>query len=54
MTTEQESDREIYKILIWTLVPIVLSTVIYNIGTVLDQGVFNAILAGRAIPRNSM
>ncbi|MFQ9393530.1 MAG: polysaccharide biosynthesis C-terminal domain-containing protein [Lachnospiraceae bacterium] len=27
--------------------PIVLSTVIYNIGTVLDQGVFNAILAGQ-------
>lgn len=47
VTTEQESDREIYKILIWTLVPIVLSTVIYNIGTVLDQGVFNAILAGQ-------
>lgn len=40
VTTEQESDREIYKILIWTLVPIVLSTVIYNIGTVLDQGRF--------------
>lgn len=47
VTTEQESNREIYKILIWTLVPIVLSTVIYNIGTVLDQGVFNAILAGQ-------
>lgn len=40
VTTEQESNREIYKILIWTLVPIVLSTVIYNIGTVLDQGDF--------------
>lgn len=47
VTSRKEADREIYKILIWTLVPIVLSTVVYNIGTVLDQGVFNAILAGQ-------
>ncbi|MEI3193555.1 MAG: hypothetical protein V8S22_06265 [Lachnospiraceae bacterium] len=39
VTSRKEADREIYKILIWTLVPIVLSTVVYNIGTVLDQGV---------------
>lgn len=44
MTPHQETDREIYRTLIWTLVPIVLSTVVYNISTIVDQGVFNKIL----------
>ena len=43
-TTKRESNREIYKILILTLIPVVLSTVVYNIGTVLDQGIFNQVL----------
>ena len=52
----KEADREIYKILIWTLVPIVLSTVIYNIPEPCWIGVFNARFwqITRAIPRNSM
>lgn len=42
-----ESDHHIYKILIATIVPIVLSTLIYNISSVLDQGVFNVVLKGQ-------
>jgi len=44
MSVRQEEDREIYKGLIFTLLPIVLSTVVYNIGNIIDQGIFNKVL----------
>lgn len=47
MTTRKETDQEIYKGLILTLIPVVLSTLVYNIGTVLDQGIFDAVLASQ-------
>ena len=40
----RESDRSIYLALFMTIIPIVLSTVIYNISTVIDQGIFNKVL----------
>ena len=43
-TGKRESSRFIYRLLILTILPIILSTLIYNISNVLDQGVFNAIL----------
>lgn len=43
-TQVRESNREIYRILILTILPIVLSTVIYNITNVADQGIFNKVL----------
>lgn len=46
-TKHLESDMVIYKAIIWTIIPVVLSTVIYNIITVLDQGIFNAVLSGQ-------
>ena len=36
--------RYLYRVLILTILPIILSTLVYNISNVLDQGIFNAIL----------
>lgn len=45
-TRKRESDRTIYRAITYTILPIVLSTLVYNISTIIDQGVFNHILAG--------
>ena len=45
-TRRRESDRAIYRAITYTILPIVLSTLVYNISTNIDQGVFNHILAG--------
>ena len=44
VTTHLESERAIYRTMILTIIPIVLSTLIYNISNVADQGVFNKVL----------
>ncbi|MDY3920003.1 MAG: polysaccharide biosynthesis protein [Candidatus Limivivens sp.] len=46
-TKRLESDRAIYYAIIVTIVPVVLSTLVYNIGTILDQGIFNNVLASQ-------
>lgn len=43
-TGQLDSDGQIYKLLILTIVPVVLSTAVYNISNVLDQGVFNNLM----------
>lgn len=43
-TAKRESSRYLYRVLILTIMPIILSTLVYNISNVLDQGIFNAIL----------
>ncbi len=43
----RESTAQIYRVLIATILPIIFSTLIYNISTVLDQGIFNAVLKGQ-------
>jgi stage V sporulation protein B len=40
----QEGYAEIFPILIFTIVPVVLSTAVYNISSILDQGMFNKIM----------
>lgn len=45
-TRRRESDRAIYRAITYTILPIVLSTLVYNISTIIDQGVFNHILVG--------
>ena len=45
-TRRRESDRAIYRAITYTILPIVLSTLVYNISTIIDQGVFSHILAG--------
>ena len=42
-----ESDQAIYRALLVTIGPIVLSTLVYNIGTLIDQGIFNSVLASQ-------
>lgn len=46
-TGKTESSAKIYSVLIATILPIVLSTLVYNISNVVDQGIFNAILKGQ-------
>lgn len=43
-TRRRESPEFIYRVLLLTVLPIILSTVVYNISNVLDQGIFNAVL----------
>lgn len=43
-TGQMEASGAIYTVLMQTLWPIVLSTVLYNISTVLDQGIFSSVL----------
>ena len=42
-TRHRESSRAIMKILILTIIPVVMSTAIYNISGVIDQGVFKSL-----------
>lgn len=42
--SRRESSADIYRLLAMTILPIVLSTLVYNISNVLDQGIFDAIL----------
>lgn len=46
-TKHLESDQAIYRALLVTIGPIVLSTLVYNIGTLIDQGIFNSVLASQ-------
>lgn len=40
-----DSTAAVYKNLLLTIVPVILSTAVYNVSTVIDQGVFNGIMA---------
>ena len=45
--SKMESDRMIYRVLVLTILPIIFSTLVYNISNVVDQGIFNAVLKGQ-------
>ena len=47
MSDHVESSAQIYRVLILTILPIVLSALVYNISNVVDQGIFNAVLKGQ-------
>lgn len=44
MTQKKESYRTIYKVLLLTIAPVILSTAIYNINDTIDQGIFSSIV----------
>jgi stage V sporulation protein B len=44
-TTYKEEYSEIFMILVLTIVPVIFSTAVYNISSILDQGMFNKIMA---------
>ncbi|MCI7814281.1 MAG: polysaccharide biosynthesis protein [Lachnospiraceae bacterium] len=46
-THRKESEQKIYRAIIITIVPVILSSVLYNITTILDQSVFNSVLASQ-------
>lgn len=46
-TKKVESQKYIYKILIMTIVPVVLSATIYNISNLLDQAIFSNVMAAQ-------
>lgn len=46
-TKKMDSDQMIYKAIFVTILPIVFSTLIYNLSPTLDQAIFNAILSGQ-------
>ena len=46
-TRRRESERKIYRAIIITIVPVVLSSVLYNITTILDQSIFNSVLGSQ-------
>ena len=43
----RESTVSIYRLLILTILPVILSTVVYNISNVVDQGIFFKVLKGQ-------
>lgn len=45
-TKHRESNAEIMKVLILTIIPVVLSTAIYNISGIIDQGVYKGVKPG--------
>ena len=48
-TRRREADIDIYKAIILTIIPVVLSTLVYNIGTIIDQGIFNAVMKAQGM-----
>ncbi len=52
-TKRLESDQVIYRALIATILPVILSTVIYNISTIIDQEFSGNYDPGKDIPRRS-
>lgn len=46
-----DSYSEIFGILILTIVPVILSTAVYNISSILDQSMFNNVLAAQGIDK---
>jgi len=46
-TRKLEADRDIYIAIFMTILPVILSTVIYNITPTLDQAIFNSVLSAQ-------
>lgn len=48
-----ESRREIYKVLLFTIAPVILSATVYNISNLLDQTMFTNIMAAQGVPEKT-
>ena len=46
-THKRESSRKIYRAIMITIVPVILSSVLYNITTIVDQSIFNSVSAAQ-------
>ncbi len=53
-TPKNDSFHKIFRILILTILPVILSSTIYNISDVLDQGIFGSIMAKKGMNENDI
>lgn len=44
-----ESYHQIFRILIWTIVPVILSTAVYNVSNVIDQRIYNQVMIEKGL-----
>lgn len=52
MNHRTEGYEKVFKVLLLTILPVVMSTAVYNISSVIDQGVFNKIMAIQGSTQN--
>ena len=43
-SNNQEGYKQIYTVLLLTIAPVILSTAIYNLNSIIDQGMFKALM----------
>ena len=53
-TGANEKNSKILKILIWTIVPVIISTTIYNISSLLDSGIFSNVMDSLGMDHDSI
>lgn len=47
VTSQEESYKQIYSVLLLTIAPVILSTAIYNINDTIDQGIFSNVMVAQ-------
>ena len=45
----EDSVKDIYKVLLMTVIPVILSQTVYNINSIIDNGMFSNIMSGKGI-----
>lgn len=53
-TAYEDSTKDIIKVIILTIIPVILSTTIYNIGTVIDSGLFSNIMNAKGMDHDQI
>lgn len=53
-TGANERTLHIFKVLIWTIVPVIISTTIYNISSLLDSGIFSNVMFARGMDHDTI
>lgn len=48
-TKNVETYRQIFRILVWTIVPVILSTAVYNVSNVIDQRIYNQVMIAKGL-----
>lgn len=53
-TNYEESTKDILKVIVATIIPVILSTTIYNIGGLIDTGLFSNIMSARGMDHDQI
>lgn len=48
-TKNVETYSQIFRILVWTIVPVILSTAVYNVSNVIDQRIYNQVMISKGM-----